>query len=407
MFSRLVGQFHQSIDATVKTTAVNERIRDIVLSRPTETPEGGNADQLLSVACLEALQRALGNLPNKIDWQVYDYCAAITRLYGTYEDFVNELIKAYIVMLPDLYTVAQLPETITVNHRTGIGQILLNLGTRRQYRNVGEEDAIRALSTARGDGAGYRLIPEAFLVDRLNYRMDVLGSLFGSLDIENVPNAIALHPEVRDFLGKERGESDSATSELENFVKSRNLASHGMPEQILSTDELKKMGRFLKVVATALNDIVTAKIERRHLALGHYTRLGQVTEVYHQGVVGIFRLENEKISIGDQLFSFSKENHIRVKVMSLQLDGVSVQSVEPQTSGEIGAEFDRKIRVGAEIRRIAIPESKSEVREVELVTTPGPEEETQAATIAQTREDDPLLESDSDLSAEVPRDTEA
>jgi hypothetical protein len=180
-----------------------------------------------------------------------------------------------------------------------------------------------------------------------------------------------------------------------------------MPEQILSTDELKKMGRFLKVVATALNDIVTAKIERRHLALGHYTRLGQVTEVYHQGVVGIFRLENEKISIGDQLFSFSKENHIRVKVMSLQLDGVSVQSVEPQTSGEIGAEFDRKIRVGAEIRRIAIPESKSEVREVELVTTPGPEEETQAATIAQTREDDPLLESDSDLSAEVPRDTEA
>src|SRR5205807_4397155 len=121
------------------------------------------------------LVRLLPNMPAKLDWQIYDHCAALTRLYAAYERYVGELVSEYVRLLPKIYVkYSELPPEITNQHRVGVGQILLKIGEKGPYKNLEEQVVVRELAAGLSGASEYTLLADAFFIDRQNLRFEML-----------------------------------------------------------------------------------------------------------------------------------------------------------------------------------------------------------------------------------------
>lgn len=333
MFSALMKRLSDEIAKAELISQVNDNFRDLLLAVPSGE-ERADEESRPAPECIENIKTYLGDLPGKIDWQIYDHCAAVTRLYAAFERYVNEIVRSYVDMLPELYhSMADLPDKVAINHRIGIGQILQKIGNRKQYRNVDEATAIRSLSAGQPDGSEYKLIPEAFLVEKLNYRMEVIGAIFSALDFEQCVSKIESHLAVREFIVNKVGESTTASSELERFVRSRNDAAHDVPEEILSHDEVRKLQSLIIALGTALSEIVRDKVIERHIELGHTRTIGTVTEIHYKGSVIILTLSEETSLATGDLICTSKNGINRMAVITtIQDNDKDVQRLE----GKVG-----------------------------------------------------------------------
>src|SRR6267378_2956452 len=154
MFGHLTTQLRDEVETVQKVLTTSDGLRNLLivqyaaLSSPSaEVPEG--ADDITKAA--HALGQLLPRAPDKLDWQIYDHCAALTRLYAIYERFVGELVTEYVRQLPKLYQkYVDLPSSITTQHRAGIGQILLKMGEKGLYKKLEESVVVRELAAAIG-----------------------------------------------------------------------------------------------------------------------------------------------------------------------------------------------------------------------------------------------------------------
>ncbi len=356
MFSVMMQRLRDEIDKAELISQMNENVRNLLLSTGDSTVGSGQPTGPPR-QCIDSLKMAAGMLPSKVDWQIYDHYASVGRLYAAFERYVNELVRAYVGMLPDLYpTLRELPEVVAINHRIGIGQILQKIGTRKSYRSIDETTAIRALSAGQPDGSGYRLIPEAFLVEKQNYRMDVIGPIFSSLDIENCKSKIDAHPAVREFIESAIGQPTTASSELERFIGYRNDAAHDVPEQILSHEEVKKLSGLIKAIGTALADIVRKRVLQRHIEIGNTRSIGRVVESHYKGSVIVLVLDvEERLAVGD-ILCISDDRNVRIaEILSIQNNGVDAKLVEGKVGKEVGLKLSIKCLKGADVRTLALP----------------------------------------------------
>jgi len=262
-----------------------------------------------------------------------------------------------------------LPESISVNHRIGIGQILVKIGSRKQYKDLEESAVIRALSSGLGSGTQYNLVPEAFLVERLNYRLGVIGKIFGNLGFDAATNRIVSHPAVAEFMRTTRGESDTAQGELESFVEYRNEAVHATPGEILSPDEIKKIGRFICAICEALADMVRDTAIQRHLQLGHSKTLGTITEMHYRGSIVVARMNACSVRVGEDLFICGEQFYRKATVTSLRLEDQEIQEAALQDGQELGIGFSVRARRGAELRILSLPEPTATAQ---MVPQPAP-----------------------------------
>src|SRR5690242_19599963 len=162
MFAHLTSQLETEVQTALKVLAMNEAVRDLLISqheflgnRPARLPPDSGTGEQIS----HTLGTLIPNIPSKLDWQVYDHCAAVTRIYAAYERFVSDLVGEYIRMLPRLYaTYAELPLTLTRQHRRGIGHILLKLGETGRYKNIEEEVIVTQLAEGLSGASSYTLL---------------------------------------------------------------------------------------------------------------------------------------------------------------------------------------------------------------------------------------------------------
>src|ERR1700726_4912210 len=238
MFSNLTGQLRDQISRIESILLTHDRLRAVIFESAQPAPEV-QAGSAIDPECKKQLLALLGtDLPSKVDWQIYDHCAAFTRIYAAYEQFVNDLVSNYVALLPQLYeSYDDLPEGVSINHRIGLGQILIKIGSRKQYKRLEESAVIRALASGLAGSSGYSLVPEAFTAGQRNYKFDVLVELFSQLGIENFGQRIVRHPEVINFMRTTRGESDTVQGELGKLVDYRNEAAHRTVDNIVAVDE--------------------------------------------------------------------------------------------------------------------------------------------------------------------------
>lgn len=289
----------------------------------------------------------------KTGWHIYDHCAAFTRLYAIYATYVDELIEEYLRILPTLYvTYDQLPRPIVVQHRLGLGLILGKLGEGGAYNHLNERDLITTLSHGLTGGTPYKLIKHAFLTDRQNYRLEVLGRLLGYLGIDNAAQQLSNNRALTSFLETTKPETTTVQSELDQFVKRRNEAAHTDVSDIVATEEVRKTADFILHLGQALAEVISYAIIRRRHTLGHFPHLGVVERTYHQGMVVISQLKPCMIRVGDQLAIVRGGNLHLATVTGLQRDDVDQELVLLTAQAEIGIRLDRKTTEGATIHAL-------------------------------------------------------
>ncbi len=360
MFSHLTSQLSTELETAQKVLAANEALRDLLIAHqvaltalPAELPAG--ADDSSKAA--HALSRLVPDAPSKVDWRIYDHCAALTRLYAAYERFVGELVGEYVRLLPKLYgKYSDLPASITTQHRVGIGQILLKMGEKGLYKKLEEEVVVRELAAGLSGASGYTLLADAFFIDRQNLRFEVLGRLFGALGFRHCGRYINKHTAVTDFIKQERADSSSPQKELDTFIEYRNEAAHKKVENVLSIDAIGAMGRFIAAIGRALAEMVEEGVLQRRMEMGHYSQVLAVLEIHHDGFVVIGVPSNGVLlAVGDEVLLCGKNTCQRVVIEGLQINDQSMAATTGDGATEVGLRLTKRSSPRAELRRLNIP----------------------------------------------------
>ena len=259
MFSRLTRQLREEIRKIESVIDTNDQLRGIVFSQALAhlRDQRANEQALLAPHTIQGDEERIHELfgssrespCERVDWQIHDHCAAFIRMYAAFERYINDLVTSYVESLPSLYhSYEDLPEAVSSHHRNGVGQILQKIGPKKTYRKLEEDAVIEILSSRLGDNAPYKLMPEAFLVEKQNYRFEVIVNIFSTVGIEGSGKWIVNHPSITEFFKSTRGEADTPQAELAKFVDNRNEAAHGIVENIVSVEEIMKIGTFLQTL---------------------------------------------------------------------------------------------------------------------------------------------------------------
>ena len=192
MFSHLTDLLRQEIETVKQVLTANDWFRALpviitVASPPYVTCPAARPGSMGS-ECL--LANYMFAFPDTRDWRIYDHCAALTRLYSAYEQFVGSLVKEYLVLLPALYPAyADLPLALKKKHCAGVGHILKIMGSGKRYKRLLDKDIARDLAAGLIGCSPYTLLPEAFFAELNNLRFSVLCQLFLNLGCKHRTNS--------------------------------------------------------------------------------------------------------------------------------------------------------------------------------------------------------------------------
>ncbi len=271
MFSSLTGQLGKEVEALKKILGVNAKLRDL--------HAGGHARNSSDTIFAEVLSAA----PDRINWRVFDHCAAVTRLYALYEQFVESLVEDYLRQLPEIYSsYSDLPPALRIQHRTGTGQILQKWSEGGPYGHLAETSVASGLVDGLRGQPAYTLLADVFLIEPHNYRADILVKVFGHLGLIDCFSFVKKQPEMRAFM-LTRDATETPETVLRDIVELRNQASHGSvsQDQIVSVQELFSYAAFVQILCAALAEMVERTLLTRRLQVCENSCIGQVihTEV--------------------------------------------------------------------------------------------------------------------------------
>ncbi|MEQ8537583.1 MAG: MAE_28990/MAE_18760 family HEPN-like nuclease [Coleofasciculus sp. D1-CHI-01] len=340
IFQELLKTIQRNISTVRSIIKVNEKlIRAAFGDKSIITQEWGTqADSIIDQLTQDA--------PEPKDWRIYDHCAVVTRLYAIYERFVEDLIREWIQLLPDLFPVyADLGDRICNTHRIGVARLLLDI-TKNRFGHLSVEEVIRGLFYgASGTGEKYELLPDAFLLHEQNLRKDTLEKLFADAGILNAWAWVEKHRKIKYFVEEVRGSENTAEGELNELIDYRNDAAYGaFINTILSANELLELCDFVEALCQALAELVTYQIIKQQTSTGQAQEIGQITEWFKKSKAAVAKVEETTLSVGTSVFLMGEAYCQLATIKSIQVDDTDQESVQTSSDMELGLKFDVEAR---------------------------------------------------------------
>ncbi len=161
MFQQLLQQAKDNISTVRAIIKTNENIRLILLNENKIT-------QTTSEDYIKIIDILKKDIPKTKEWRIYDHCAAVTKLYAIYENFVEDLIRDWLKLLPELFlNYDDLEERIRTTHQFGVGKLLLDLNKSR-YEHLSIEEVINGLYLGVNNTDKYKPLITSF-IERCSY----------------------------------------------------------------------------------------------------------------------------------------------------------------------------------------------------------------------------------------------
>lgn len=316
---------------------------------PPQSDQDGNIVRLLREA------QSLASQPGAR--RRFEYNGVIISMYGLLEQYVEALIRGYVVALNDLTpTYAELPEHIRSNHVPLSFNLLAKLDQSRYRGVVTEEQVVANLHSCTSNSPQYRVNADAFARHTANFRTEVIDDALAKLGIHQASQRARAVPVLAAYLGgtplPPAGDAAVATAGepralqwLNDLAERRNEVAHGTPVQLLGPELLLDGVAFLRAYGAALLEVVTTDLLPllvRHRAV----RLGQPITVIRNNIVCI-RLRNAAVRLGDVLVAHTRNKaqpYLAGPITELQVDNMPLQEVAsvPEIDAGVRVEFHAK-----------------------------------------------------------------
>lgn len=341
MFSTVITQLSKELEDVKEIVSWQDNLRATVFARIGDSPP-----IFIEDGALKAIQE---RAPNKLAWQLFDHCAAVSRIYALFEQAVGDLVAEYLAFLPGIAPdYADLHENTRLQYRLGVAQILSKWKSTKSLYSYLTEDVIAA---GLADGLRkkpYSLLRDAFLIDTDNYRTDTITRIFKRFGFEDSFSWVRKAPSIQEFcdnLG-----TDSADSYLNEFVLVRNEAAHGNIQSISSAKEIIAYAEFIRLVVEELAALLRSHMLRTGVTAGCAQVLGEVLHVFSGNIVGVSSSSLSTIKNGDKLYAGNKRIE-PVTIVSLRVGAVDYPEIALTAGFEFGAKLDKKIPAGSSLYR--------------------------------------------------------
>lgn len=288
--------------------------------------------------------------PNFLDWRIFDHCAAVSRLYAIYEQFVTDVVAAWLQALPLLYPAyADLPVTIRNEHRAGTGRIINDAGKGR-FQHLSLQALVGSLL-----GGISAAVPFSFCIDTFtvkeNLRRNPLETFFARVGIPHMWTWIEAHPKMQRFVAEVLGGAETAESQLTLFVTYRNEAAHGTVNNVLLPAGLQTLADYVQILCEVISEKVNHEWLFIEVNKGTAQYVGEVLESFPVPSAIVVSMSEECVAIGDSLICTRDNDCMTTSIEDLQLDGLAVESVSAPVGAEVGMRVSLLPKVNAKLYR--------------------------------------------------------
>ena len=303
----------------------------------------------LDNAALSVLRRSA---PPKLAWQVFDACAAVTRIYALMERAICELVEEYVRQIGLIFQdYSKLNESLRVQHRSGVGHILSKWSpTRTLYSNL-SEDAIAAGLADGLRGNGYKLLSDAFLTDTDNYRSDVITRIFNKLGVSGAFDRAVKIIDAKLLCERILSAGDTPSSYLNRLVSERNEAAHGSLSSVSSVGQLLEYAEFVEILVECLAMLLRSQIVDSALAAGTAFEVARIVKKYSNCTHGARASIAAELRPGQVYFGGRGLMH-EVRIEELRVGPATQASLNTDISTEFGVKLSRELPAGAILVRL-------------------------------------------------------
>ncbi|MFC6390243.1 MAE_28990/MAE_18760 family HEPN-like nuclease [Methylorubrum zatmanii] len=299
-------------------------------------------------ACFDSAICSLEAVPDRIEWRIIDHCAAVTRIYALYEQFVHEMIREHISLLQGRLAFRELPAVIANSYRLGLAKILEKKdGPRFNDLHLGQ--LISEYNNALNDQI-YKIEPRALLMQEQNLRLAELNRVLNACGIENVSRWIDNHKSIKEFFDAGERLTASAPNEMTALIGYRNDAAHGSIDisDVLHPNVLIEFCEFISAICEAISEKVQLAGLRALELHNHVNNHGKITELLRKGSVSIVPAVGV-LKVGDTVYLCGEDYCLERRINSIQVNNIDKLEVSASVETEVGIMFDGLGRKNASI----------------------------------------------------------
>lgn len=339
MYNAFLERTREAISALGKHIRTSDRFRTAVFDETLRCVSG--------TPCFDPALASTETVPDRIEWRIIDHCAAVTRIYAIYEQFVHEMIREHIGLLQGRLPFADLPDSIRSSYRSGVARILDKKEGPR-YADVDLGQLIAAYNCALAGERVYTLEPRAMLMQEQNLRLPELHRLLCACGVDGMEHWVEKHRSLRAFFAEEDRLTASAASEMAELIKYRNDAAHGSIDisNILHVNVLIEFCDFVSAVCEALAERVQLAGLMLLVPHAQVSERGKVTECLKEGMVVIGEVTGT-FKVGSPVYLRGEDYCVERSVVSFQVQGRPHAEVNFDTPTELGIMLDAPGRKNA------------------------------------------------------------
>lgn len=282
----------------------------------------------------------------------FDYSALIVALYASFENFVEDLLTAYVKNVAKRESYEKLPSRLVRKHQTKTGELLAK-GEIDQLRYPGVTSAqlIGNLFHCLAGDSPYELNHVAIAYHDRNMRYAELGTLLGLVEL-SVDTVRQAGPLVDWYYESQKMTGSRPTvvpeiviqKRLDDFVERRNDVAHrgGDPLNRLGIEEMRDLVEFVFALAHSIFTLfVSHYLSKFHVGAVGCARLTLVEGPYRNQHVWIVKSPSIRLHTSQPSFALSQRFLVRWgRVQSLHIDGVDHPSVGPGSTELVGVRLD-------------------------------------------------------------------
>lgn len=292
--------------------------------------------------------------------KLFEYKSIVISLYGILEKYTNLWIQEHINSLPSLITrYDDLPEPIRNNNfQLSIRLItLISEKKNTKFDGIKKEDVLLKLNNCVNSKGSYVLNEEAFYPLSGNLKHSKVVDAFKTINID-LNQAFRKNEKFTEFYLKTYNSSidnkkgSDAFKIIDDIVELRNEVAHGNRiDNIFDVDEFEQYLVFLENYFRTVYESITEK-EIEYEAKFLFKKIENVINVYRQGTVLCFEVEDTIISKGDFIIIKTHDSHFYKKeIFEIHKDNSPYEKLEITEKAKIGINLGGGITMNQEFYR--------------------------------------------------------